>query len=51
MSTVFDYMLPRDVQTPVRTSNLDGNWISLSLFKQLHTEKHCLESLGCPITT
>lgn len=37
MNAVFDYMLPRDVQTPVRASKLGGNWISLSFFKQPHT--------------
>lgn len=51
MNTVFDSMLPRDVQTPVRTSKLGENWISLSFFKQPHTEKQCPESLGHPITT
>lgn len=27
-------MLPPDVKSPVRASNLSGNWISLPFFKQ-----------------
>jgi hypothetical protein len=39
-------MLPRDVKSPVRASNLSTNWISLSLFKQTTYRIHLPEALG-----
>lgn len=36
MKAVFESLLPRDVQTPVRASKLCGNWRTLSFFRQPH---------------
>lgn len=39
-------MLPRDVKSPVRASNLSTNWISLPFFKQITYRKQLPEALG-----
>lgn len=46
MNAVFDCLLPRDVKTPVRASNLPVNWIALSFFKQITYRKQLPEALG-----
>lgn len=46
MKAVFGSMLPREVKSPVRASNFNVNWISLSFFKQTEYRKQLLESLG-----
>lgn len=39
-------MLPLDVKSPVRASNLSTNWISLSFFKQITYRIQLPEALG-----
>jgi len=39
-------MLPRDVKSPVRASNLRQNWVSLPFFKQTTYRKLPPEALG-----
>ncbi len=34
MISVFGYIRPRDVKSPVRASDLGGNWIGMSFFMQ-----------------
>lgn len=46
MHTVFGYILPNDVKSPVRASNLGTNWIDLSFFRQTAYRKQLPESLG-----
>lgn len=46
MNAVFGCMLPRDVKSPVRASNMSTNWIGLSFFKQTTYQKQLPESLG-----
>lgn len=39
-------MLPRDVKSPVRASNLGQNWVSLPFFTQTPYRKQPPETLG-----